>query len=948
MSTNLLGNKLNTQKSKTVGVPFALFLILTVTLTLALPAASAHTPPWTNIPTYCYVAPSPSTVGVSQQVIIAVWLNALPPTAVGAEGDRWNLYIDITKPDGGKETLGPLKSDPVGGTYTFYTPTQLGTYVAVGKFLGQTMTGVPGATNNINVNDTFAASTSRPAYITVQQQQIPRYIETPLPTGYWTRPVYDTSRGWGATVMGQWLGGAYYENLRSAGIPNTNGPESSHVLWSRSVWSGGTMGGQSGDTAYYNGIAYEGFSSPLVVLEGKAYFSVQNPPRFGWYCIDLYTGETIYYENNTLGTTAMPTMGQVLNYNSPNQYGGFPYLWRTSGVALPANYSTAAGTTTWEMLDAYSGNAICKIGNVSASGTQFRDTIGGICYINFVNLGTAAAPNYYMQVWNTTEAIWWRLSYGVFQPKTLLNGSLAPRTTTDNSYWFWRPGATSVGMSTAAAGAIYDGRNGYSMNVSVSSIFGPRNSVLNETGSIREIVPDDYVVVGTAGRNDARGTVQGYFRAYSIKAPDWGKVLWDVTFVPPKANDDYPNSTYSGGVSFNGLSSRDKVFWFTERVTGRVWVYSQTTGQQLWMYTLSSPWYYYGTSLSVHNGRAYTISTTGDLECMEATTGKFLWNWTAPSIGYLETEGLEYTPLSLAFFIDDPLTGIDKVYLHGSTGWAGQTSPIRRDGSIFALDTSTGKMLWRLTAYPSYANNALSKVVISEGRIIYLDNHDNQIYCIGKGPSATTVSVPQSVSTLGSDVLITGTVTDQSPSGRLNINGNLDFSLKGTPAIADESMDAWMEYMYHQRPLPTDVKGVPVKITAIDPNGNLQNIGTAVSDKNGNYGIMWTPPVPGIYHIKATFEGSASYGSSDASTFFGVNEAAGSPQVTPTPVTPTMTPPAHTPTQTPTVTQSPTPSIAPPPTSSSPTATYIAIGAAVILIIAAASALILRRRKQTN
>ncbi|MCW4045854.1 MAG: PQQ-binding-like beta-propeller repeat protein [Candidatus Bathyarchaeota archaeon] len=843
----------------------SLILAFAVATSLTLPSVIAHTPPWT-LNTYCYIATSPQTVGVNQEVIISVWLNAVPPTAVGGYGDRWTFYVDITLPDGSNETLGPIKSDPVGGSYTIYVPTQVGTYTLVGRFPGHTLTGMPTSSGqpstDVNVNDTFTASTSKKTTIIVQEDQIPRYTETPLPTGYWTRPIYDTNRGWGSTVMGQWLGGAYYENLRTQGIPYTTAPESSHILWTRSMWSGGIMGGQSGDIAYYNGIAYEGFASPLVVLEGKAYYPIQTVPRYGWYCIDLYTGETIYYENNTDGATTVPTLGQVLDIENPNQYGGFPYLWRTSGV----------GTNTWEMLDGFTGKAICKIANVSTSGTQFRDSIGSICYVNFVNLGTTANPNYYMQVWNTTEAIWWRQQYGVYPPKTLLNGSTIPATTTSNDAWYWRPGATIVGMSSQGY-TTYDGRNGYSMNVSVASILGPRNTVVNQTGTIREVIPDEYVVVGTAGQNDARGNAPGFLRAYSLKRPNWGQILWDITFTAPRATDEFPNNTYSGGVSFGGLSSKDNVFWFTERVTGKIWVYSIATGQQLWTYTINDQWYYYGTSLTVNNGKAYTISTTGVLNCFNATTGAFLWNWTAPSIGYLETEGLTYTPLSLAFFIDDPLTGRQKVYLHGSTGWAGQTSPIRRDGAIFCVDTTTGEMLWRLTAYPSYANNALSRVIVSEGRIIYLDNHDNQIYCLGKGPSATTVTAPQNVPFLGSSVMITGTVTDQSPSGRRNINGNLDFTLKGTPAIADEYMDAWMEYMFHQRPIPANAKGVEVSLDALDPNSNFIHIGTVVSDINGNYGCVFTPEVPGTYKIIATFAGSASYGASSATTYLAVDEA---------------------------------------------------------------------------
>jgi hypothetical protein len=82
-----------------------------------------------------------------------------------------------------------------------------------------------------------------------------------------------------------------------------------------------------------------------------------------------------------------------------------------------------------------------------------------------------------------------------------------------------------------------------------------------------------------------------------------------------------------------------------------------------------------------------------------------------------------------------------------------------------------------------------------------------------------------------------------------------------------------MEYLYMQKPKPADVKGVQVKLTAIDPNGNFQDIGTANSDELGNYAISWTPPVQGTYTVRATFAGSESYFSSQAGTSFVVVEA---------------------------------------------------------------------------
>ena len=878
-------NKMKTLKNKIAAIAIALFLMLSMTASLLLlPSANANNPP-INYNTYCYVAPSPATVGVGQQILIVWWLNAVPPTAAGTTGDRWHVTVNVMKPDGTNDTLGPQASDPVGGNYLTYVPTEVGNYTVQSIFPGQTLTGIPGETQNPAVGDYYGPSVSKPATFTVQQEPIPSYVETPLPTDYWTRPVYDTNRGWGNAVMGQWLGQPWDTTLsRTVGVQNQEAVLSPHVLWTRPAWTGGTMGGYN-DTAFYNGVAYESFSSPVVCLDGMGYYSVNNPPRQGWYCINLYNGQTEYFQNNTDGTQSIPTMGQIFNYESPNQGGGFSYLWNTQ-AGTPQNIEIFPGYfvtiyNTWDMLDGFTGRRICSIANVSTSGTQFRDSIGSICYLNFVNLGTPEAPNYYMQIWNTTQAIWWQPSFGIAPPATLSNGTTnLPLTDTGNDYWFWRPGAASTsagGFGGTDYGKTYDGNNGYSMNVSVAGT----------PGTIQWIQPEEYVITGANGQNDARGIVQGYLRAYSLKAPTWGQTLWTITFTPPKATDAYPNNIAGGGVVLNRVDAPSGTFYFEEPVTGKQWVYSLSTGQQLWTNTIESAWSFYGTAMEFHDGKAYTVGPSGGpydecawgiITCFNATTGQYLWNWTAPDIGYLETQGSTHTPLVLKFWVDDPVTGHTYMYVDGSTPWAGQTVPIRRDSALFCIDCNTGQTVWRLEAYP----NPQTDVVISDSNIIYLDAHDDSIYCLGIGPSATTVSAPQTYPALGSSVTITGTVTDQTTSGRINVAGSTDFTLKGTPAISDASMEAWMEYMFQQRPIPTNATGVPVTLDAIDPNGNFIPIGNVTSDITGTYGCKFTPQVPGTYHIIATFAGSASYGSSFAETYMGVGEAA--PTASPYPV----------------------------------------------------------------
>ena len=79
--------------------------------------------------------------------------------------------------------------------------------------------------------------------------------------------------------------------------------------------------------------------------------------------------------------------------------------------------------------------------------------------------------------------------------------------------------------------------------------------------------------------------------------------------------------------------------------------------------------------------------------------------------------------------------------------------------------------------------------------------------------------------------------------------------------------------MYMQKPMPEDAEGVTVKLTAIDPNNNFQDIGEVTTDLGGTFGKSWCPPVPGEYQVTATFEGSESYGSSFATTYFVVDPA---------------------------------------------------------------------------
>jgi hypothetical protein len=103
-----------------------------------------------------------------------------------------------------------------------------------------------------------------------------------------------------------------------------------------------------------------------------------------------------------------------------------------------------------------------------------------------------------------------------------------------------------------------------------------------------------------------------------------------------------------------------------------------------------------------------------------------------------------------------------------------------------------------------------------------------------------------------------------------------------------------MEYLHMQKAYPSEVKGVPVTLTAIKSDGKVIDLGTVTT--NGFYGTFsfaWTPPEEGTYTIIACFMGDDSYGSSAAATAITVGPPPAEIEIpeypTPTDYTPILT-----------------------------------------------------------
>jgi hypothetical protein len=837
-------------KSKLSAITFVIMLVFAATIA-AFPLVSAHDPAW-EIPTWAFMSVTNNPIGVNQQVGIIFWPNAVPPTAVGAYGDRWTWNIEITKPDGSIETLGPFTSDPIGGGYASYTPTEVGTYTIVAVMEDHVITGLPVPPGgylfggDAAIGDLYLGDTSDPVTLVVQEEPISAWPETPLPTEYWTRPINNMNREW-YQVAGNWLAGAAQKVGPTSGFGYGLAPESAHVMWTKPIWNGGIMDERFGAVGYqtyhYEGLHFE----PPIIMNGKLYYNVDSLPKEGWYCVDLYTGETVYFHNTTgpvtntgggfdfSGELAVGRLafGQIYNYESPNQHGGLAYLWSTSGTG-----------GTWMMFDAFSGSYICSINNIpmgmgffgpATAGTAVYGKDGSL--LQYIIKGTPnpmgplfpdVAP-FYLQVWNTSRAIWYEESFA------------------SNEYWMWRPTLNKT----------FDGNNGYSLNVSIPAV----------SGGILAVREGEYVIGGTAGTNriGEAAVVPGNLWALSLAPGEEGTLLWNITFTPPY--DEVPSIVGglfgTGGVSLTLVDPEDGVFVFSSAVTRERWGYSLDTGEMLWGASDPEPALnYYGMTANVYEGKLLTCGYGGELIAYNITTGDILWTYKATQEGYESPYG-NY-PMGIGAISDG------KIYI--GAGEHSPSQPLWRGSILRCINATDGAEIWKLPIFgvsmPS--GNGGDNFAISDGYLLALNAYDNQIYCVGKGPSETTVTVQSDVVSWGDSVMIKGTVIDKA-AGTQQQEQAARFP-NGVPAIADEYQEDWMQYVYMQQPCPAYLEGVQVKLETLDPNNNFYEIGTVTSDASGMYKLLWEPPVPGEYTVIATFAGSNSYYMSYAETAFGVTE----------------------------------------------------------------------------
>jgi outer membrane protein assembly factor BamB len=799
------------------------------------PLPAGVTPAYT-VDTLAFMSLRPNPIGVGQTLLVNMW---------SSPGMYHAFYmckyqVDIKKPDGSTETIGPLNSYTGDATAWFeYVPEQPGewqfkfhhpgTYIPVGSYWDQpgSETGGFSATGkyyNISASIFYTASETDWQNLTVLPDMISSWPASPLPNDYWSRPVNVMWRDWGPNLGSYpFAGSVYYypDGQRTLYASNykytayVTAPNSAHVLRKQLNPIPGIAGMVGGVTYDYSLSA--GATQPSIVFQGRAYMSVTKMLPNGttgslYQCSDLRTGQ-VYWERDMRG---YPTP-QYIEYNPPT---GSTTIGDVADVGWSINFIAISGSFLYR----YSPTDGSNTGNYSISplsgGNYYRP--GYVLTIQDLGSSRPNDQRYRMINWTT---------YGT---STNFTSRIAPRTYDTLGYlgkWNISFAYTSTGFGTA-----YD----YEAGIFVTNAWNTPNP----------------------------GPQWGIGVLMNVTDLFTGKYLWSL-----QTNDTL---TYTVQSPSTLVCDHGKVAYGAH---GRQWdCFDGRTGKLLWTsektaYPWGAWWPYNTASYNFNSTKGCIITGTYEgVYAIDWDTGKIIWHFKSRDVNYVPFENpYDATPFFTGVQIAD-----GKVYAYN--GEHTPSFPRTRDWSSYCLNATTGELIWQI-------KNPMVPGAIADGLMTASNSYDGNMYVFGKGQSATTVETPDAAIPLGTAFTIKGTVLDQSP------------AQPGTPCVSKDSMTTQMEYLHLQMPITglwgnETITGVPVTLTAIGSDGTVTDIGTTTTNGyGGTFAMAWTPTKQDTYTIMASFAADDSYGSSMATTGVTVGPAPTTPETPeiPTPVDYTMT-----------------------------------------------------------
>jgi len=761
----------------------------------------------------------PNPIGLGQPLLVNIWCT---PSLNNMQFFN-NFTVYIQKPDGTMVTVGPLDSYQGDGTAWFeYNVDQVGTWRLKFVFTGDYFPkGIWYQGYIVNASD-YAGSLGSSG--TTGLSAFGNVYYKPASTDWQNLTVQNE-------MVGSWPPAALPTDYWTRPVSLAN-REWWPILgdWSQDGYQGG---GSTWDALYPNTnihfAANYNFhpwilapNTPHIVWKQEhAIAGLIGGPAGIYGMTSSPGGPSVIYQGRCYQTYNKPGVGQVAasyNLRTGQVYYEIP---TASGGHTPTEvvyYPPQSSTTILGELAQVSWSA--ELIDISST-TLFK-----------VNPYTGAVTNYSISPVNTGTA--YNYFYNQYGGMSLAVQNLSTSTRTQFNLINW----TTQGTSSTLAGRVLTNTT-YSP-ASRATFFGA--GVVNDTDRYSGDVQIDFTTgvwcqVDAYEQLNTTATYGGVvITAYDILT---GNPLWSKNVTVP----EYSRSDY--------ITDHGTIAILT--ILGSWQGYDLKTGALKWTTPrMDYPWganSFGAYAVASAYGLFYRFSYDG-VYAFNWNDGSIAWHYMAPALNPWETPYYENGTAQYSFNSGGWLAD-GKLYVANSEhtpSW-----PLTRGWQLHCINVTTGEGIWKLVGDSSPSAAA-------DGYLIASSSETGYNYAIGKGLSTTTITAPNVILPQGNGIVIQGTVLDESP------------AQQGTPCVSEASMTTQMQYLHMQYPIDgiyhnETISGVPVTLTALDPNGNSVNIGTVTTD--GYYGTFsktWTPTIAGDYKIIATFAGDDSYGSSSAAT----------------------------------------------------------------------------------
>jgi len=823
------------------------------------PTPTGVTPSFT-VTTTGYLSFTPNPIGVNQLLLVNIWQE--PATNVNRAHTGYT--VKMTKPDGSTVTIGPLNSYDGDTTAWFnYVPDQVGTWQIQYIFPG----------------DYYPAG----YYLNGVDYGLNKSAVPPQP-----------ATAFGETAPTYFAQDCYYAPCQSP-VENLTVQQNYVVSWPASPLPG------PGDY----------WTRPINPNNREWWTIAGNFPFSGLGGGTNWPADTNTYESNYnfLPYTQAPTSAHV--------------VWRTQ---------------------------VAVLGLLGGQGADLATSVQSEDYPNIMFQGRGYMS--YTNVYDGTEQEVWQC-YNIQTGQvywTKYNITQVPTAITYNSaiYSFQAPPVPGSELGAEEAGGIlvaigggqltfFDPTTGnqilsYSIPVSSGTLYDDPYVL-----SVQNLGHSHYALINWTLNTESSNFEDRVISNITFPFSSLGTVDYETgiscrvaTISPPQAIIDYGTNVSAASLVTGQLLWTENI---TDTISGspamadhgilafacqlRHWdAFNEQTGALVWTSDLLPyPWgFAWGYGDSSGYGNIYGECYCGEV-AINWTTGHIDWLYQDPTVPFETPYGGFYSNQGVSLVAD----GMVFTYELEHT----PTAPFTRGWKYLALNATDGSLIWSL--YGSGIDARVFPGAISDGYLNVFNGMDGYLYGIGMGQSTTTVSAPQTTMSQGSSAVIQGSVMDDSPAASTSMHYAPG---QPVPCVSDASMTIWMQYLYMQAPIGglfnnETITGVPVTISAVDPNNQTVNLGTVTTDgTSGTFALNWTPTIPGLYKIYASFAGDDSYSSSFATTYATVSVP---PSATPTP-TPTASPATNIATQTELM-------------------TYLVAGViAIIIAIAIVGFLILRKR----